>query len=339
MIGKKFLAFFYSQCMKLRADLYRKNIFPVQRVSCPVISVGNITMGGTGKTPIVSYLLSLFLEQNIKPGVVSRGYKGRYSGVACVKFPDPDLFGDEPSMLKKWHSNIPIYLSRKRVNACRELLQKESVDVIVLDDGFQHRGLYRDIDIVVLDALEPLENYCVVPQGRARESLEALKEADCVIVNKVNLASSGLDSLLEQIKKYTQSPIIQSEYTAQDLRPLDVNGENLSKPQKALLVSGIGHPESFERLVATQGIEIKGHLKYPDHFCFKVSDIKKARRTLESVAAESIIVTDKDAIKISHITKDLDPIWSLSLGIFLDSNWEPVKKRILSQCAKTCQKG
>lgn len=344
------VSFAYSQLMKVRTEIYRKNLLPgllpVERAGCPVISVGNITLGGTGKTPVVSHLLSWFSEKNIKPGVVSRGYKGRYCGVVSVKPGHTELFGDEPTMLKGFHRNVPIYLAKKRIEACRELVQKEWVDVIVADDAFQHRGLYRDVDIVVMDALEPLENYKVIPSGRARESLEALQYADYIILNKVNLSShDSVKALLDLIREYTPCPVVSSEYVSRGIKPLGLSfsgGEVLGKGsqenkekgkwnKKALLLSGIGNPESFEKLVVGEGIKVREHLKYPDHHRFTKSDIDRALCRLKSLDAERVIVTDKDAVKISMLADIWGPIWSLELQMRFDPSWYHIREEILEK--------
>ena len=375
------------------------------RAGRPVISVGNITLGGTGKTPIVSKLVSWLLEKGVHPAVVSRGYGGNYSGVACVDDPRAfKRFGDEPCLLKGWHPHVPIYLCPRRIQACRELLQRETVDVIVADDAFQHESLYRDIDFVVIDALEPLSNYQVVPAGRSREPLRALERADYVIINKSNLASSreSLDLLQELLKPYVECPIFYSHYVARELICLPWDGyssatveappqggvhrgkevamagsplpfsplgrdeetgrsgasQSLLWKGRALLLSGIGHPQSFEELVTSMGIEVGGHLKYPDHHLFKRSDIDKAIRLRESLGTERILVTEKDAIKIapllSHasghqasngdvlgsgisdgkVLGGADCIWSLGLTVQFDSSWETLQEKIFQRISQ-----
>ena len=288
-------------------------------------------MGGTGKTPVVSHLLSWFLEKNIKPGVVSRGYRGHYSGVVSVEPNNSKLFGDESTMLKRVHRNIPIYLGKKRIEACDELVKRELVDVIIADDAFQHRELYRDIDIVVMDAMEPLKNYQVIPKGRAREPLETLKYADYIILNKVNLIPHrSIGMLLSMIRRHTNCPVIQSEYISGELKPLgsvSLKGWN----KKALLVSGIGRPDSFEQLVIEQGIEVMEHLKYPDHYNFKESDIERILCRLKSLEAQRVIVTDKDAVKISEVADEVDHIWSLGLEMKFDPSWHLMEEGIFEK--------
>ncbi len=409
------LALFYSQLMEARTQAYKKNIFSVEKALCPLISVGNITVGGTGKTPVVSHLISWLLSKKLKPGVVSRGYGRRYSGTIAVDLQATHLnnntnflgdaetalfghkarvslgeratalFGDEPTMLKQTHPYVPIYLSTKRIHACDQLVKKENVDLIIADDAFQHRSLHRDLDIVVINALEPLKNYRVLPWGRARESLSALQYADCIILNKVNLASKNfVNELCDTIRIYSQSPIVHAESVVKELKPLshhhqifhntqnfspdapvhdshDSHGaqefshniQNFSRdsqgerknllPQTALLVSGIGHPESFEQLVIQQGIKIMGHLKYPDHHRFCASDMKKIFLHLKSLNTENIIITHKDAVKILEIyptppsmkkdsekkNSNLECIWVLHLDMKFDPSWDFLREKML----------
>ena len=333
--------------MRLRRNFYRQNQVRVKRVDCPVISIGNISVGGTGKTPTVSHFLSWLSGRGFSPGVVSEGYRGsysRYSKVVSVELNNSEKFGDEPSMLKRIHPSVPIYLSKRRIDACRELIQNDSVDVIVADDAFQHLELHRDVNIVLIDVLEPLSNYTVIPFGRARESLKALKYANYIILNKVNLTSQeSVSAVYDLVRRYSKAPITKAEYVAGSLARLSgqCSGGAVDKGQStpmdhlqgdwsrgALLVSGIGNPEAFERLVKEQGIEVLGHLKYRDHHKFSDSDIRSIFQKLASCGADGIIVTDKDTVKISEMTGDLDKFWSLGLEMKFDESWSQIQKEI-----------
>ena len=339
-----FVVFFI---MKWRRSFYRKNPSKVQRADCPVISIGNISVGGTGKTPTASHFLSWLQGRGLRPGLVSEGYRGSYSRdsqVASVSLGNSKKFGDEPSMLKGFHKEVPIYLSKRRINACRELTKNHCVDVIIADDAFQHMELHRDIEIVLIDVLEPLRNYTVIPFGRARESLSALKFADYIILNKVNLSSKeSVNVIYDLVRSFSAAPIVQSEYVAGELKPLfpPLPPEASVHPsanwsQRALLVSGVGNPFAFEKLAERQGIEVRGHLKYRDHHKFSASDIEKALGCLASLGAERVIVTDKDAIKIIEVmgdkgVKGLDQIWSLGLEMKFDSSWPQIREDLLER--------
>ena len=354
-----FVVFFI---MKWRRSFYLKNPSKVQKADCPVISIGNISVGGTGKTPTASHLLSWLQGRGLRPGLVSEGYRGSYSRdsqVASVSLGNSKKFGDEPSMLKGFHKEVPIYLSKRRINACRELTKNHCVDVIIADDAFQHLELHRDIEIVLIDVLEPLRNYTVIPFGRARESLSALKFADYIILNKVNLGSKeSVNAIYNLVRSFSAAPIVQSEYVAGELKPLFAPSPPAaslpvaslpvaSSPavsihpsanwsQRALLVSGVGNPLAFEKLAEKKGIEVRGHLKYRDHHKFSALDIEKALGRLDSLGAERVIVTEKDAIKIIEVMGDkggkgLDQIWSLGLEMKFDSSWPEIQEDLLER--------
>ncbi|MCB0357639.1 MAG: tetraacyldisaccharide 4'-kinase, partial [Bdellovibrionales bacterium] len=192
------LTWLYSSVLKFRNYSYDNKIFKIHQVTKPVISIGNLTVGGTGKTPIVDHLLYWTRAKGIKAGVVSRGYGGSYDGVKKVPLTaDPNIYGDEPCMLAMRNIDTPIYVCADRVHAANTLIGNEKVDVVIADDAFQHRRLYRDLDIVVVDLLEPKENYSSLPFGRAREPIQSMKRADVIILNKANLVTEQQVKLIK----------------------------------------------------------------------------------------------------------------------------------------------
>ena len=211
------LSLVYSSVMRARNWSYDSWLKPSPQFSVPVISIGNLTVGGTGKTPFVDHLLQWCRSQNIVAGVISRGYGGNFSGVKRVDAKDnPEKVGDEPWMLFQRHLQTPIYVCADRVQAARELLiQNPSVNLIIADDAFQHRRLYRDMDIVILDMMESQENYLVLPEGRARESFQGLLRANFVILNKINLAPAEYSlQVKEELKSidFPEENILESHY-------------------------------------------------------------------------------------------------------------------------------
>ena len=183
-------SFLYSQVMALRNLLYDRDVLPTFEVGIPIVSVGNLTLGGTGKTPLICELVAWALENKLHPGVVSRGYRGQVRGVELVTpNGDPSYFGDEPVMIASRFANVPVYVGADRVAAVKKMIEHQKVDIIFADDAFQHRRLGRKADIVVVDCTEAISNYRVVPVGRARENVRGLDRADFIILNKVNLAT------------------------------------------------------------------------------------------------------------------------------------------------------
>ena len=310
-----------------RNKLYYNNNFPSKRVSCPVVSVGNITVGGTGKTPILAELVQWGLSQNIKVGIVSRGYKGRFKGVCRVSAtePDaPDTYGDEPAMLSERFPEIPVYVGADRVAASEALIQNNDVQIIFADDAFQHRRLHRDLDVVVVDCTEPIYNYKLLPQGRLREPLENLRRAHFIVLNKVNLVSpdqkNKVISLLESLSGGISCRLIESEYYVKSLsfKEKTIELGDIGPSEPFLLVSGIGNPQALEANLS-QHLNIKKHIRFADHHSYSQKDVTSILKIYKKESCARIIITEKDAVKLKRypelydvaLTTQLSPKLSL----------------------------
>src|SRR5690606_23906728 len=148
--------------------LYDKGVFSCTKVGVPIVSVGNITVGGTGKTPIVDHLIRWSVEKGLRPAAISRGYKGKFSGVKKVVPHSGLYFGDEPMLLASRNTGVPIYVGADRVSVVQNILQREQVNIVFADDAFQHRRLFRDLDIVVVDMFDEDRDFRTLPLGRGR---------------------------------------------------------------------------------------------------------------------------------------------------------------------------
>lgn len=307
LVGLTFpLAKAFGIVVSTRNKLYDQKAIKVKKVKVPVVSVGNITVGGTGKTPILAELVHWALSSGLKIGVVSRGYKGKFKGVSRVSHTDPDapvIYGDEPTMLSEKFPDVPIYVSPDRVLAAQTLIEENDVQVIFADDAFQHRRLHRDIDVVVVDCTEPLSNYNLLPYGRLREPLESLKRANYIILNKVNLVSpeekNNVIDLLESLSDGLSSKIIESEYY---VKALKFNSEaielgDIAPTEPFLLVSGIGNPQALETNLS-QFLKIKKHIRYSDHHNYSKKDVRYILKSHEKEQTCRIIITEKDAVKL-----------------------------------------
>lgn len=330
------LSFFYSFFMSGRNWLYDNGYLKVHRFSVPIVSIGNLTWGGTGKTPILCELLRWSLEQGLKPAVVSRGYKGRVRGVERVAFDgDPTHFGDEPVMVANRFSNVPIYVGADRVAAVKTILANEKIQIIFADDAFQHRRLGRSLDVVILDCTEKTENYKVAPLGRARENKKALCRAQFVILNKVNLSppqnkQAALD-FIGQICSDVGTPIIESEYYLKRLVKMDGTEEATSpRYQSVLLVSGIGNPSAFAALVS-KNHDVRGHLIYRDHHNYSDLDIEKIINEAQRLKVEKIFITEKDAIKLRRFKEKLTLVCVAELAPKLSLRVKGLYEKILDQ--------
>lgn len=260
----------------LRRWLYEKRMFSSYHSKVPVISVGNIMSGGTGKTPFID----LLLERYGDAAVVSRGYGSTDTGSLVSKGVDitKKTDHDETRLLALHHPKALFALSRSK----REAVQKVENDVrlIVLDDGFQHFQIERDLDIVVLNGRDLLGNGYVLPRGILRESPKALRKADLIVLNYAS------DSAVEVVRSYTDAPIVccRPELTGF----LDAHtAKKVEKPRRVILVSAIGSPESFQKTVEAEGITVVRRVDFPDHSLLDFSKIDRQ-------GADTILISEKD---------------------------------------------
>lgn len=302
------LGLVFDQATTWRRRFYQGGFFKSFVVDVPVVSIGNITVGGTGKTPLLLHLARGLAEKNIAVGIVSRGYGGSVRGVEPVDLSiglknAADKFGDEPTMLRE-KLQVPVFVGADRVLTCQELLKNHQVNLILADDAFQHMRLRRQIDLVVLDALAPRWQYRALPWGLARENLQALKQAQWVVVTKGNLLTP--DELQDWYRDLGISAqnLVRADYAISQV--CYVNNK-LNKPlRKVLLASGIGRPESFERLVREHSYEIAYHKIYSDHYLYQAPDVLELVSLCQKHQVDGLIVTEKDAVKLKGF-KELEP--------------------------------
>ncbi|WP_252176212.1 tetraacyldisaccharide 4'-kinase [Endozoicomonas sp. 4G] len=247
----------------------------------PVVIVGNITIGGTGKTPFVASLVARLIQQGFRPGIASRGFgagRGIHLPAEVLPESDPALVGDEPVMLAQ-QLNIPIMVDPDRVCAAKALIERKNCNLVIADDGLQHYNLDRHVELVVIDGQRMLGNGLSLPAGPLRESPDRLREVDQVVVN--GEPSGALDC---QFESFFLEPGA--------LKP--VNGQNTGQPPasgKVHGVAGIGNPERFFRTLETLGYEVIRH-PFPDHYAFGKEDFQFHDHL-------PVIMTAKDAVKCS----------------------------------------
>ncbi len=289
------LGWIYGSVSTLRRRLYDANKFETVRLSKPVISVGNLTVGGTGKTPLVDFLLTSFEEKGIESCVLTRGY-GRKSQKSLVveKCHVVDDVGDEPLWLFHRHPKTKILVSQIRALAAREI---DNVEVFILDDGFQHYQLKRDFEIVLLDATRPLWHYEILPRGYGRENFSALGRADLIILTKSNIVPENIiNNLKDRISKVTDSQVILSHLLFD--RAEDFGGKNINiEGKKIYCLSGIGNPQSFENVIIDGRGIVAGHRVFPDHAHYTKARIKSAIEEFKNSRADFLLMTEKDAVK------------------------------------------
>lgn len=290
----------------------------VTRLPVPVISVGNITLGGTGKTPFVEYLARYLQEKGKKGAILSRGY------AAAIRQKSGDstysACNDEYLVFRENIPYIPNLLSKDRVAAGLEAIRDFQVDCLLLDDGFQHLRLARDLDIVIVDALNPFGYDYLVPRGMLREPLEALKRADLIALTHVDQCSQGaIDDIIDRLRTIAgHIPVVKTVHkpvcleTQQGSR-LDVHG---LEGKKVFAFCAIGNPVSFRKSIENLGAEVLGFHVFPDHHAYSRNDLKKLDEESQKLMPDATIITQKDRVKIKNddVTWSF-PLWTLKMEI------------------------
>jgi tetraacyldisaccharide 4'-kinase len=300
----------YETLIRIRNRMYDCSRLPQYHLSCPVISIGNITLGGTGKTPFVLYTARTLGQIGLNTAILTRGYGRKNPKQSILLSPgqamkvSEEAFGDEPSLLRRHLPEIWMGISKDRFRAGSIIEQQHHSIVFILDDGFQHRKLHRNLDIVLIDPMQPLENNRMVPRGTLREPAAGLQRADVIIVN--GLSSSPSATLFEaRLRKLApKSQIFFCTQYIHDLIPFAdwVHNQPLSAspnlPRTAFLVTAIGNPERFHSDIRRMGIDICGMRQFKDHHRFSLKDWQDCSRSAEKCGAETLIITEKDAVKI-----------------------------------------
>ncbi|SDP04845.1 tetraacyldisaccharide 4'-kinase [Desulforhopalus singaporensis] len=300
---------FYGLAMKLRQYLYSKNILKRHTLPVSVISVGNLVLGGSGKTPMVQFLAKYLQNKGHKVAVVSRGYRGkasnRYNIVSDTSrvFLDAEQAGDEPVLLARSLPGIPVLTGKKRIHPCNEALKRFQVDCIILDDGFQHMAVERDLNIVLFDATFLAGNSRVLPAGHLREPVSSLKRADCFVVTGVNRQNreraEAFGSLLTQKfiskKLYYSSISICNCVSFYDRKTISLEGVPIA------VFCGIANPERFRSSVTEAGGRIVSFTAFGDHQPYSQKHFDKLASQAESAGARLLVTTEKDGVKLAGL--------------------------------------
>lgn len=320
------LSLLYALLIRVRSTLYNHGLLRSSALSCRVVSVGNITLGGTGKTPTVIRLAQLFQSRGLKTAVLSRGYRSQNpEPVAVVSGGEKILLtareaGDEPLLLARALPGVPVIIGRKRVSAGRFALAQFSPDVILLDDGFQHLQLKRDADIVLVDQGFGFGNGCLIPRGILREPLTALKRADIFILTKK--MGENLPHAIEELlaAENPHAPVFSARYVIKGISTLDgtPRGDlSLLNGKRVLALAGIGNPRYFIHLLRTGGVPVTEELVFPDHHRYTARDAQGLAAHLGRV--DCIITTAKDACKMEDEGFKHLPILVLEVMLEVDN--------------------
>lgn len=295
------LSLFYGLTVKIL--LYFHLRYPEQ-LNCKVISVGNITLGGTGKTSLVELIAKTLNKEGKRVVVLSRGYKRKRRHYAPAVTPY-DRMGDEPYLLELNLKNVPVLVNADRIHIGRQAIRNYHADTVILDDGLQQWKIKKDLEIVTVDAVCPFGNRRLIPRGILREPLNSLKRADIFVLTKTNLNPS-VRELKEFLAKINpQSLIIESAHIPTGLyrltRPDELLNLDLWKEKNVTLISGIGEPDSFEKLVASLGIKLGLVLRFPDHHPYAQKDLEIIAQKSREKNVSSILTTEKDAVRLKGL--------------------------------------
>ena len=303
------LSLLYRTVIALRNLFVDLGIFSQNRVDATVISVGNLSVGGTGKTPLILYLIDLLSLSEKKIAVLTRGY-GRSSSSPLLYLPSEKIgdwleSGDEPFLLKKRVENLTVSVDSKRIRGAAEAIEKAGSELILLDDGFQHRTIKRDLNIVIVEDPVNFKNRLLIPAGRLREPLNSLGRADIVV-----FMGSETDSAA--VHKYLSSETI----LCGGLKELDslfkMNSDevlDLSElsGKKLTAFCGIGNPDGFRSTLNSFNPALLELLEFPDHHNYTLSDLEKIRKSYVSSNSDFLITTEKDGFKLpSDFFSDID---------------------------------
>lgn len=329
----------YGTVQTLRAMAYKAGLRTRQRAPVPVISVGNLALGGSGKTPFVVYLAEMMLHRGLKPAVVSRGYKGSNrashlvvgDGLSKEPLVDSSVSGDEPFLIATRLPRVPVLVGRKRIYPVTAAHRLFACDAVILDDGFQHLQLHRDADIVLLTGAEDR----MFPLGRLREPLSALKRAEMIMMVGPERA------LPVRASRYVANiPVFRCiQVPLAIYRPGWEAQPEYFTGQEVVLVSGIANPKRFRATAEDLGWKVIDHLAFPDHY--RLTD-NEFRSVLSRNPDVPVVVTEKDWVKLSAWVIDSGRVYALKIGTRMDDEhafWNLLKRLVWHRYEKRAETG
>jgi len=328
----------YAAATRTRRWAYRRGILPSRAVGAPVISVGNITVGGTGKTPMTAWVARELTRMGRRPAVVLRGYKARGGKSDEAELlrellaggAGPGKAGGPAGQDAGDHWSVPVIVDPDRVRGAKKAVN-QGADVIVLDDGFQHLRLRRDLDIVLIDATNPFGLGHVLPRGLLREPLAGLKCADAVVITRSDaVAPAVLEALRQRLAALAPAASIHSAVHA-PTRIVDQDGAELPAQslagRKAFAFCGIGNPDSFFATLDRLGAVLVGRRAFGDHVRYGRPEVSAIARQAERSGAEVLVTTQKDRVKLAPA--DLSrPLWTVAVQIQLTGGRNELVQRI-----------
>ena len=326
---------FYFLAASLKILAYKLKLKKPKKVNAFVVSIGNITTGGTGKTPVCVALANYFSEkQNKKTAILSRGYGGKLSNTQVNTISDgeniffsPHMSGDEPYWLAYNSQKTVVLTCKNRIEAANTAINTYDAEVLLLDDGFQHIKLHRDLNIMLIDGNLKFGNGKLLPQGPLREPISQIARADCILImNKRALdatATANCEKFAKEVEtKYNKKTFV-CNFAPDGIYNLNTRVE-LEKPSKVYAFAGIGQPKFFFEYLKNEGFEIVKERIFSDHHLYTKDDIKNILAEARKLGANSIVTTEKDAVKLKALLDEKNDIDFYALKLGLDINIEDI---------------
>lgn len=346
----------FGVCCKL--DFYKSGILKQKKLDCCVISIGNITVGGTGKTPTAQKVAVIIKNMGYRVVILNRGYRSHWDQEMGVVSDGKKIFmtayeaGDEAYLMAKTLPGVPVIIGKNRALTGQFAVDKMNAEVIIMDDGYQHWHLHRDLDVVLVDTFNMFGNGCLLPRGTLREPLTHLDRAGLFLLTKTDQSSQfSRQELRATLNKYNgQAPIIESIHNPKNFveiadwyKGIHENAKELSELQgkKVMVFSAIGNPSSFEQTLACIGIEIVEAIRYPDHHDYGMLEMQYISERAISKEVVAMVTTGKDAVKIPtefiYFNREM-PLYILNMDIKITEGREVFEQTILNAIQKETKK-
>lgn len=335
----RILSAFYFPIVTFRNWLYDHGVFEERRLPCPVISVGNITIGGTGKTPCVMMLARMLQQNGFRPAVISRGYGGKSRDVVNIVSDgetillDGESAGDEPLLMAKSLRGIPVLTGAKRIVTGKAAIDQFGSNVLVCDDAMQHRQIFRDMNLVLLDNSVLKNRQHLLPRGRLREPVGGIRRASAVLLTRAD-EDAQISKVIADLLETEKIPVFKSVHSAVALISADGSA---SKPVSELqgknicAFCGIANPGSFEKTLLAAGARILSFDIFPDHHHFKKPELEKLKAGFMRQNADYLLTTEKDVMRLQKQPEFLKAVSFVRIDMEMTDPDDIFKKFILQK--------
>ncbi len=336
----RWVSYFYGLLVLLAQKGYQSGLRRVHRLDRKVISVGNITWGGAGKTPGVILLAQWLWQKGYHPAILTRGYMPRGQRASQRRG-----LSDEARLLEDHLKDIPVLVGKNRIETARRALQRFSIDVFILDDGFQHWRLARDLDIVLVDATNPFGNGFLLPRGILREPLSALSRAELFIITKSDLGEKNIPQIQKKIQEMNPlAPVLLARHLPVSFHRIDrgsqsIHDIDLLRGKTMLSFCSIADPDSFELTLKNLGGRVIRNLAFLDHYLYTPVDLKKIFQNARDQKVDCLVTTQKDAVKLDSLLMESDPhlpLYYLKIQMGFVTGEETIEETLTRLLNKSC---